>query len=276
MPRALWIPLAVLLVLATADAARAGDTSVGERLKHIPGKSAEGVKLFVEDTWAVVSHPARLDRSGWRDVLGFLAVGGYLYAYDEDIDRAMQQNRDNDVIDAIVQVGDFFDTVSLMGKTNRYYAAGIGVGYLFGWKKLQRISADILFSHFIAGLIRNGGKLFIGRARPRENLGAYDYGNDGTSMPSGHASTAFQLATVLSRHIGWWPASVLLYGAATSVAIERVASREHWASDVWVGAMNGHAIANIIMNEHDEKGILVVPTVIPETGAVGLYLQLGF
>jgi hypothetical protein len=264
----------VVLLVSLADAvSRAGDRPAVE---DVPGDAADGLKLFVEDTWAVVSRPAHLDRSGWLKLAGVLAVGGYLYVLDEDIDRAVQQNRNNDVIEPVVEVGDFFDTVSLMGKTNRYYAAGIAMGYAFGWEKLQRISTDILFSHFIAGLIRNGGKLFIGRARPRADLGAYEYGEGGTSLPSGHASTAFQLATVLSKHIDWWPASVLLYAAATSVAIERVETREHWASDVWIGAMNGRAISQIIMREHDHKGVLVVPSVTPETGSVGVYVQFGF
>jgi membrane-associated phospholipid phosphatase len=147
---------------------------------------------------------------------------------------------------------------------------------VFGWEKLQRVSTDILFSHFIAGIVRNGGKMFIGRARPREDVGAYEFGEDGTSLPSGHASSIFQIATVLSKHIDYWPASVVLYGLATSVAIERVETREHWASDVWIGAMNGRAIAQIIMNEHDEKGVLVVPTVTPETNSVGLFIEFDF
>jgi hypothetical protein len=270
------LPALLLISLLAPAAANAGDKPFLQRLhEDLPGDAVDGVKLFVTDSWAVVSRPAHLDRNGWLQLAGVLAVGGYLFAFDEDIDRAMQHNRHNDVVEKVVDVGDALDTVSLMGKTNRYYAAGIAVGYVFGWEKLQRVSSDILFSHFIAGLVRNGGKLFIGRARPRDG-GAYDFGNDGTSLPSGHASTIFQLATVLSKHADWWPASVVLYSAATAVAVERVATREHWASDVWIGAMNGRAIAQIIMKEHDEKGILVVPSVTPETGAVGLYLQFGF
>jgi hypothetical protein len=273
-----WLLHALLMFSLLAPAvANAADKPFVQRVREdLPGDAVDGVKLFVSDSWAVVSQPARLDGSGWLKVAGVLAVGGFLFAYDEDIDRAMQQNRHNDVLERVIDAGDALDTVSLMGKTNRYYAGGIAVGYVFGWEKLQRVSSDILFSHFIAGLVRNGGKLFIGRARPRADLGAYDFGNDGTSLPSGHASTIFQLATILSKHIDWWPASVVFYSAATAVAVERVASREHWASDVWIGAMNGRAIARTIMKEHDEKGILVVPSVTPETGAVGLYLQFDF
>jgi hypothetical protein len=266
-----------VFVASGSGKARAGDKPLSERLRHdLPRDAVEGVELFASDLWTVVSEPARLDRAGWLKLAGVLAVGGYLFAYDEDIDRAVQRNRDNDILEGVVDVGDALDNVALMGKTNRYYAGGIAVGYLFGWEKLQRVSADILFSHFIAGIVRNGGKLFVGRARPNAEEGAYDFGGDGTSLPSGHASSIFQLATVLSKHADWRPASIAFYGLALTVAIERVETREHWASDVWIGAMNGRAIAQIIMREHDEKGILVVPTVIPETSSVGVFVEFGF
>ena len=95
-------------------------------------------------------------------------------------------------------------------------------------------------------------------------------------MDSVPASTIFQLATILSKHLDYRPASVVLYGLAGAVAVERIASREHWASDVWIGAWNGRTIAQVIMKEHDEKGILVVPTVVPETKTVGLMVEFGF
>jgi hypothetical protein len=275
--RKILFVVVVFLALSGVGEAHAGERSPFERLRRdLPGDAVDGVRLFAEDLWAVASQPARLDRAGWLRLAGVLAVGGYLYAYDEDIDRAVQRNRGNDAIQAAAEVGDALDPVALMGKTNRYYAGGIAVGYLFGWEKLQRVSADILFSHFIAGIVRNGGKLFIGRARPKADVGAREFGGDGTSLPSGHASSIFQVATVLSKHIDWWPASVVAYGLATAVAVERVESREHWASDVWIGAVNGRAIARIVMREHDEKGVLVVPTVVPETGSVGLLVEFGF
>ncbi len=279
MRRGIDIMLAGIVVAfgLTATSAGADDTPWGERLRHdLPRDGVNGVRLFVEDAWAIVPRPSRFNRSGWLKLAGVTAVGGFLYAFDEDIDRAVQRNSGNDVMEVVVDTGDALDTVALMGKTNRYYATGIAVGYVFGWEKLQRVSADILFSHFLAGMVRNGGKLFVGRARPREDLGAYEFGGDGSSLPSGHASTVFQLATILSKHIGYRPASAVVYTLALAVAIERVETREHFASDVWIGAWNGRTIAQIIMKEHDEKGILVVPMVVPETSSVGMMVEFAF
>jgi hypothetical protein len=40
--------------------------------------------------------------------------------------------------------------------------------------------------------------------------------------------------------------------------------------------MNGVAIARLVMREHDDKSIIWVPSYLPETGTVGLYLQKNF
>jgi membrane-associated phospholipid phosphatase len=206
-----------------------------------------------------------------------IVVGGFLFYYDEDIDRMVQQNKDLPLLDTIGDIGTRFEFLGLMGNTNVYYFGGIVTGYAFGWKPLQRISTDILFSHWIAGLYRNAFKVVVGRARPREDKGAYEFDfNSGTSLPSGHASTIMQLATILSHYADWWPASVVFYTIAGCVCYQRVETREHWASDVWVGAMNGAAIARLVMRQHDEKGVVWVPQYISETRTFGLQVRIDF
>lgn len=243
---------------------------------HLWNDAVGGVTLFASDAWAVLSAPARWDRGGWLRAAGVFATTGLLMVYDEEIDRAVQRNKDGPVLGAIVDVGNVFEPLGLMAHTNVYYAAGIGVGYLFGWDRLQRVSTDILFSHWIAGMYRNFAKIFIGRARPFEEKGAYHFElNGGTSFPSGHASTIFQLATVLSAHVDWTPFTWAAYAIAGCVGVQRIESRGHWASDVFFGAANGIFVAKVILREHDERGFLVVPTVGPE-GDVGAAASLRF
>lgn len=71
-----------------------------------------------------------------------------------------------------------------------------------------------------------------------------------SSFPSGHASSAFFAAVVLSR---WstWPAIALWFAFALTVATSRVAVRIHHASDIFAGALIGAAmgvIARIVLN----------------------------
>lgn len=64
------------------------------------------------------------------------------------------------------------------------------------------------------------------------------------SFPSGHAITAFAVATVVSRRYGrhhrWVP--ILAYGGAAAIGFSRLTLSAHYSSDVFVGAVLGYTI----------------------------------
>ena len=97
-----------------------------------------------------------------------------------------------------------------------------------------------------AGLIANLAKNIIGRARPKlfETAGPLDFelfafDPDYASLPSGHATNIFALATVIA--ILWPRGRVLLYTLAAWIAASRVLIGEHYVTDVVLGAI----LANI-------------------------------
>ena len=66
------------------------------------------------------------------------------------------------------------------------------------------------------------------------------------SLPSGHAASAFAVATVVSRHYSnhrWVP--WVAYGLASAVGFSRVTTSAHLASDVFVGAVLGYSIGRL-------------------------------
>ena len=93
----------------------------------------------------------------------------------------------------------------------------------------------------------------VGRARPPGSPGdAHHYSPghgflDGAraSFPSGHTSAAFAAATVLMRELdvahprARLVVGPLLLGSATFVGFSRVYDKQHWPSDVVVGAALG-------------------------------------
>jgi hypothetical protein len=62
--------------------------------------------------------------------------------------------------------------------------------------------------------------------------------NDRLSFPSGHTSTAFASATVLTYSYGW-KAAVMAYPLAILTGASRLADDAHWISDVVGGAFLG-------------------------------------
>jgi membrane-associated phospholipid phosphatase len=73
----------------------------------------------------------------------------------------------------------------------------------------------------------------------------------GSSFPSGHAVSAFSIATVVARRYGhhrWVP--WVAYGAATVISFSRVTTRAHFPSDVFLGAALGYSIARFEVLRH--------------------------
>jgi len=63
----------------------------------------------------------------------------------------------------------------------------------------------------------------------------------GSSFPSGHATAAFSVATVVANRYSrkrW--VSVLAYGMATAISVARVSTNAHFTSDVFLGAAIGY------------------------------------
>jgi hypothetical protein len=200
-----------------------------------------------------------------------------IYAYDQEIHDAFHRNKNQELYKHIRRLGERIERVGHMGKTNRYYFGALLFGYIFGFDSITTISAEILESHLVAGGIRNAANIVVGRRRPHQGLGprSFEY-NDGTSFPSGHSSNAYQLATVLSRHVDFLPFQVAAYSLATTICFQRITSDGHWPSDVYFGAVLGTAISREILNLHQESKVTLNPLLSEKGAGIGLTLSFRF
>ena len=135
-----------------------------------------------------------------------------------------------------------------------------------------------------------------GRDRPFLNdrdaddfrVGAGFSGGGHTSFPSGHATAAFAVASVVASESSFrWPHSShviqpVVYGLATSVALARVYGEHHWASDVVAGAGIGTLTGLSVVRYHRihphsrlDRWLLsarVLPTA--GNGGVGMFVSI--
>ncbi len=112
-----------------------------------------------------------------------------------------------------------------------------------------------------ATVICNVIKIILGRARPillfQDNIYGFHFFASTDlmhSMPSGHATTAFLLATVLVKL--YRRQAFILYAIATYFLITRVVLTYHYVSDVVLGAYLGVIVALIvhfIFNRYSHK-----------------------
>ena len=212
-----------------------------------------GLRVLGSDTRAVFTAPFHMNGGDALWTGATLAVGAALYAYDQEVLDAFIRNQGNDVYHAALQPGRQWEKLGFIGSTAPYWAAGLTVGYVMRWDPVTEISAEVLESHFITGLVRNIFEGAVGRSRPRSGKGPRNFEfRKGDSFPSGHASVVFEVATVAAHHTRSVPLRILYYAVATSISLQRVDSRAHWPSDIFMGAVVGTAVARAIVRRHAE------------------------
>jgi len=218
-----------------------------DRAKH-------GTINLLSDAWWVFSSPARLNRRSAISTAVVLGVTAVLYQYDDEIYEATQRNKEEQPFKGLMDFTDLYVEIGFMPNAFKVEAGVAVVGYAFKSEPLKQISIELIESHIIAGTLRNILKPIVGRAHPYENLGPYHFDFDsGSSFPSGHTSILFEIATVVAEHVHSAPVTAVLYAAATLGAVQRVESRNHWPTDVFIPSVTGTLIAHTVVRRNAER-----------------------
>ncbi|MGE5796450.1 MAG: phosphatase PAP2 family protein [Ignavibacteria bacterium] len=146
----------------------------------------------------------------------------------------------------------------------KYSTALSGVSYIGGFliddPELRKTGLILMETLFFNGLITQGLKMIMGRARPYLNDGnmdidffTFEMDQEDYSMPSGHTSAAFSVATVLSERIENIFASAALYSLAGLTAFQRIYRDQHWFSDTILAAVLGTVIGLKIVKLNSEE-----------------------
>jgi len=192
-------------------------------------------KLVGSDIKETLTAPVRWDRKDWLMFGGVTAGMGLAFVFDEDIRKGIQRNR-NSSVDSI------FNALEPFGQE---YSAGVLLAFYIGGEFLhdpraKSVALDGISASIIAsGLIVQPLKYVIGRSRPNKDQGAYDFHpfNGSASFPSGHATQAFAVATVVAEHYDSLWITLTAYGLASTVGYARLNNDAHWTSEVLAGAV---------------------------------------
>ncbi len=152
----------------------------------------------------------------------------------------MQANRQPDL-----------DQFSIACSNSIYYAV-IGTPTIFLVDGLARgkSKSKQVFTALVLGTTLNYALVKVGKSitdRPRPFV--IDprllpiQGSEGSSFPSGHTATAFNLATTMSINYPHWYVAVPIYSWAALVGASRMYNGVHYPSDVAAGAVLGVASA---------------------------------
>jgi membrane-associated phospholipid phosphatase len=202
---------------------------------------------FGDDFVDVLASP-----KSWKggDFLSFSAVLGaglLLYSVDQDIQQWARDNRSSSSEDYFKTIGHLGNGIVLLGLVTALYVSG----EVSDNNSLRKTALLSLESCLTTGIIVRGLKSVVGRARPWTGESSHSFHPFSTrssfaSFPSGHASTAFAMATVIADQSKKAYIDIIAYSLATIAAFSRVHLDKHWASDILVGSAIGYFVAKKI------------------------------
>lgn len=196
---------------------------------------------------------------------------------DNNIKSYAQRHR-NDTSDRVADVGRPLGEPIVLGSL---LAFGYAAGTVYGSRRLQETSLLAAESLIITAGLTEGLKRVTSRKRPNQTDDQYAFqgpGGTGKSLPSGHASHAFAVASVLAEQYDETRIVPLLsYLGASLTALSRVNDNKHWMSDVLTSAALGYVVGKLTVKNsafRETTGLSVLPY---STGdEVGLNLAVKF
>jgi len=129
-------------------------------------------------------------------------------------------------------------------------------------------------------------KYTFGRERPLVNDFQGEFWQGGDSFPSEHASAAWAIASVIAHEYPGPLTSVFAYGMAAAISASRVTAKQHFPTDVFVGAAIGWFTGQVVYRHHHDPELgggdwqtyaesrEESPSRSPSTSAATIYVEL--
>lgn len=229
----------------------------------------------VNDFWSLVKRPFEMDKQDSYLLLS--AIGGTLALtqLDEVIHNEIIKHP-SIVSNKFTSFGDWY------GTTNTTYTVSLSLaslGIIFREKNLVQTGLEVFESYFVANTITSFLKRSFGRARPFTEKGNSYFTpfssapNGDNAFPSGHATLAFSLSTVLASHVDNTYYKILIFTPAVVTAVSRVMQNMHWTSDIFMGSAIGYFVGTFVTNNHSKfipENMLIV---FDQFGNIGFTLK---
>jgi membrane-associated phospholipid phosphatase len=232
------------------------------------------LSAFWKDAGYVATAPARFDASDWTTFAAITGGTAIMFTVDDPVRDFARRNTSNPA-DDFAEVGrQYGENVNVLILCGGVYLGGLA----FGSEHVRTSGRMMIEASLFAGAATTVLKSVFGRSRPYVGEGPYRFhffeiDNDYLSLPSGHATLAFAVSSVLASRIGNSVVSVVLYSLAALTACSRVYSDEHWLSDTALGAAIGTSVGLTIAQPRGEGGDRAGLRLMPIPGGVRVALN---
>ena len=247
--------------------------------------SATYLKSYWHSGLTVISQPLHYDWKDWTVFGGVAAATALALVYDDEIYSLVDKTLNNSQSENISKYTDVFGE-------EYFILPSVALTYAFASIsddcRLKNLSLAALQSFVYAEVASAGLKVLTCRLRPSEFNSQQPIANsqtwlgpfksfESTSFPSGHAMRSFALATTVA---GFYPekkwVGIVSYSLATMTSVGRVISKEHWTSDVIVGAALGYFIGRGVVKFNEKIGNISSVDIQPIATNYGLGVVINF
>lgn len=235
----------------------------------------EYFKGYLSDLKNIVTAPVRWDAADWITAVAITGVAAGLYDNDSKIQKWVLDHKTattDKIGDDATLVGHGALTAPIVGGMYLY-------GYLADDGKMRKTSLLSVESFVLTGVFVQVLKNGTGRHRPYTGDPPHTWDgprlhNSGANMsfPSGHASSAFAIASVIASEYNNIIVPTLAYGVAAITAVNRISHNAHWSSDVFVGSAIGYFTGKAVVASHrgGEGRLSLAPMMIGDTVGMGM------
>lgn len=244
-----------------------------------PESFTKGFQALRDDSIYFVSAPARMTLNDTLVLGGTLATIGGLMAADHGIRSGVQKSTSSsgrNVADGFNAIG---SPLGILGLNVGLIAIGVTNWSYAGDSRVKDAALVSLESEILTMASVFVIKEVVGRAPPNQNKGATHFrpfsGDD--SFLSGHAAVSFATAAVFADRFEQ-PIPLIAYGLASAVALSRVYSDKHFASDVVAGGALGWIIGKALNARHpaSDSTLDIYPLAFDRGGALGIMVVKHF
>lgn len=228
-------------------------TSAQTSLTETPISPGRLVKNIVSDQKPIFTFPWRVAHGNyWKPVLAVTLATTALVVSDPYTEPYFHDRSFSAYKTGALRGRN--STLAIMGTPAAFYLIGLARHRPHSQNTGLLAAEAIADSQILAFAMKQS----IGRSKPSDIPPDGDLRNtwfkykgslsNGGSFPSGHAASAFAVATVVAsryREHRWIP--WVAYGAAALIAMSRLPDQAHFPSDIFIGAALGYGIGHLVV-----------------------------